>query len=113
MPTVPITVAYGDGIGPEIMEATLHILKEVGAKLQIEKIDIGEKVYLAGNSSGIDPSAWDSLRTPKFFSRRPSLHLRVVAIRALTSRSARRSGCTRTCGPVFRITRSLRPGIPT
>jgi hypothetical protein len=28
-----ITVAYGDGIGPEIMEATLHILKEAGAKL--------------------------------------------------------------------------------
>ena len=33
MPSVPITVAYGDGIGPEIMEATLHILKEAGAKL--------------------------------------------------------------------------------
>ena len=53
MPTVPITVAHGDGIGPEIMEATLHILKEAGAKLAIEKIEIGEKVYLAGNSSGI------------------------------------------------------------
>jgi isocitrate dehydrogenase len=71
MPTVPITVAYGDGIGPEIMEATLHILKEAGAKLQIEKIDIGEKVYLAGNSSGIDPSAWDSLRNTKVFLKAP------------------------------------------
>ena len=57
MPSVPITVAYGDGIGPEIMEATLHILKEAGAKLAIEKIEIGEKVYLSGNTSGIDPSA--------------------------------------------------------
>ena len=71
MPTVPITVAYGDGIGPEIMEATLHILKEAGAKLQIEKIDIGEKVYLAGNSSGIDPSAWDSLRNTRVFLKAP------------------------------------------
>src|SRR4030088_2790555 len=71
MPTVPITVAYGDGIGPEIMEATLHILKEAGAKLQIEKIDIGEKVYLAGNSSGIEPSAWDSLRKTKVFLKAP------------------------------------------
>ena len=71
MQTVPITVAYGDGIGPEIMEATLHILKEAGAKLQIQKIDIGEKVYLAGNSSGIDPSAWDSLRDTRVFLKAP------------------------------------------
>lgn len=71
MPTVPITVAYGDGIGPEIMEATLHILKEGGAKLDIEKIDIGEKVYLAGNTSGIEPSAWDSLRNTKVFLKAP------------------------------------------
>jgi isocitrate dehydrogenase len=71
MQTVPITVAHGDGIGPEIMEATLHILKEAGAKLQIQKIDIGEKVYLAGNSSGIEPSAWDSLRDTKVFLKAP------------------------------------------
>src|ERR1700681_3154889 len=71
MQTVPITVANGDGIGPEIMEATLRILKEAGAKLQIEKIDIGEKVYLSGNTSGIDPSAWDSLRTTKVFLKAP------------------------------------------
>lgn len=71
MQTVPITVAHGDGIGPEIMEATLHILKEAGAKLQIQKIDIGEKVYLAGNSSGIEPSAWDSLRETKVFLKAP------------------------------------------
>src|SRR5712691_2460054 len=71
MSSVPITVAYGDGIGPEIMEATLHILKEAGAKLQIEKIDIGEKVYLSGNSSGIEPSAWESLRSTKVFLKAP------------------------------------------
>src|SRR4026207_1489403 len=68
---VPITVANGDGIGPEIMEATLQILKEAGAKLQIEMIDIGEKVYLAGNSSGIEPSSWDSLRSTKVFLKAP------------------------------------------
>src|SRR5436190_15731229 len=71
MPTIPITVAHGDGIGPEIMEATLHILKEAGAKLAIEKIEIGEKVYLSGNTSGIDPSSWDSLRRTKVFLKAP------------------------------------------
>ncbi len=68
---VPITVAHGDGIGPEIMAATLHILKESGAQLEIETIDIGEKVYLAGNTSGIEPSAWDSLRRTKVFLKAP------------------------------------------
>jgi len=71
MPTVPITVAHGDGIGPEIMEATLSILKEAGAKLDIERIDIGEKVYLAGNTSGIEPSSWDSLRSTRVFLKAP------------------------------------------
>src|SRR6266702_3884976 len=71
MPTIPITVAYGDGIGPEIMNATLHILKEAGAKLEIEKIEIGEKVYLSGNTSGIDASSWDSLRRTRVFLKAP------------------------------------------
>jgi len=69
--SVPITVAHGDGIGPEIMKATLRILKEAGARLEIETIDIGEKVYLAGNSAGIEPSAWDSLRRTKVFLKAP------------------------------------------
>src|SRR6266581_5014533 len=68
---VPITVAHGDGIGPEIMDATLSILKEAGAAIEIETIEIGEKVYLRGNSAGIDPSAWESLRRTKVFLKAP------------------------------------------
>src|ERR1044072_7757833 len=71
MGTVLITVAHGDGIGPEIMDATLFILKEAGAKLDIQRIDIGEKVYLAGNTSGIEPSSWDSLRSTRVFLKAP------------------------------------------
>lgn len=68
---VPITLAYGDGIGPEIMDATLRIIQAAGAALEIETIEIGEKVYLNGNSAGIDPSAWDSLRRTKVFLKAP------------------------------------------
>src|SRR5262244_2928240 len=72
MPTaVPITVAYGDGIGPEIMAATLHILKEAGARLDIEEIEIGEKVYNRGVSAGIEPASWESLRRTKVFLKAP------------------------------------------
>jgi isocitrate dehydrogenase len=68
---VPITVARGDGIGPEIMEAVLHILKEAGAALEIEEIQIGEKVYLRGVSAGIEASAWESLLRTRVFLKAP------------------------------------------
>ena len=72
MPTkTPITVAYGDGIGPEIMNATLQILEAAGAQLEIETIEIGEKVYLRGNSAGIEPSSWESLLRTKVFLKAP------------------------------------------
>jgi len=67
----PITVAHGDGIGPEIMEASLRIIRESGAELEIETIEIGEKVYLRGNTAGIDPSSWESLRRTKVFYKAP------------------------------------------
>src|SRR5437870_6566924 len=67
----PITVAHGDGIGPEIMSATLQILEAAGAPLAIETIEIGEKVYLRGNTAGIEPSSWESLRRTKVFLKAP------------------------------------------
>src|SRR5579864_6698801 len=72
MPTkTPITVAHGDGIGPEIMAATLEIIEAAGAAIEIETIEIGEKVYLRGNTAGIEPSAWESLRRTKVFLKAP------------------------------------------
>src|ERR1700686_3669931 len=68
---VPITVARGDGIGPEIMDATLRIIQAAGARIDIEEIEIGEKVYLRGISAGIEPGAWESLRRTKVFLKAP------------------------------------------
>jgi isocitrate dehydrogenase len=69
--TTAITVAKGDGIGPEIMDATLSILKAAGAQLEIDEIAVGEKVYLAGNSSGISQESWDIIRRNKVFLKSP------------------------------------------
>jgi isocitrate dehydrogenase len=71
MANTAITVARGDGIGPEIMDATLRILEGAGARLDIEEIEIGEKVYLAGNPAGVAPEAFDSLRRTKVFLKAP------------------------------------------
>lgn len=66
-----ITVAKGDGIGPEIMDATLKIILAAGAKIEIEEIEVGEKVYLAGNTSGIAKESWDIIRRNKVFLKAP------------------------------------------
>lgn len=66
-----ITIAKGDGIGPEIMEATLHILLSAGAKIEIEEVEVGEKVYLSGNTAGISKQAWDVIRKNKVFLKAP------------------------------------------
>ncbi|MFD2037630.1 NADP-dependent isocitrate dehydrogenase [Belliella marina] len=66
-----ITVAYGDGIGPEIMKATLNILEAAGAQLEYDVIEIGEQVYLKGISSGMEPGAFESLKETKIFLKSP------------------------------------------
>jgi len=66
-----ITVAKGDGIGPEIMDATLAIILKAGAQIEIDEIEVGEKVYLSGNSSGIAKESWDVIRRNKVFLKAP------------------------------------------
>lgn len=66
-----ITVAKGDGIGPEIMDATLRIILAAGAQIEIDEIEVGEKVYLAGNTSGIARESWDVIRRNKVFLKAP------------------------------------------
>jgi isocitrate dehydrogenase len=68
---IPITVAHGDGIGPEIMDATLRIILAAGAAIDIETIEIGESVYKRGLGNGIEPSSWESLRRTKVFLKAP------------------------------------------
>ncbi len=66
-----IAVAYGDGIGPEITEATLRILQAAGAPLAFDPIEIGEAAYLKGVLSGIPREAWDTIRRNRVLLKGP------------------------------------------
>jgi isocitrate dehydrogenase len=66
-----ITVARGDGIGPEIMDATLRVLDAAGAPLRYDVIEIGEQMYLQGHTSGIASEAWDTIRRNRAFLKAP------------------------------------------
>lgn len=71
MKTSRITVAHGDGIGPEIMKATLDILERAQVPLAFDTIDIGEKVYKQGLTSGIAEKSWETLLQNKVFLKAP------------------------------------------
>src|SRR6056297_3188251 len=68
---VKVAVAKGDGIGPEIMDATLNILHAAGANIAPEYIELGEQVYLSGNSSGIAKETWETIIRNKLILKAP------------------------------------------
>jgi isocitrate dehydrogenase len=66
-----ITVAEGDGIGPEITKAVLRILDAAGCGLEYDRISVGEKEYLRGENSGVSKDAWSVLRRNPLFLKGP------------------------------------------
>lgn len=58
----PITVAYGDGSGPELLEACLNILQEAGAPITVESISAGERIYRQGARDGMLPGDLPQLK---------------------------------------------------
>jgi len=66
-----VVLAKGDGIGPEIMDATLKILDRAGAQIEPHFIEIGEKSYLMGNSSGICNNDWILIDKAKVILKAP------------------------------------------
>jgi isocitrate dehydrogenase len=62
LPAAVIPVAAGDGIGPEIMAATLDILLAADPTLRFRPVTLGLEAYRNGHSGGVDPAAWDAIR---------------------------------------------------
>lgn len=58
MAKTKIAIARGDGIGPEIMDATLKILDAAGAEYDPTYITIGKEAYDAGIMTGISEEDW-------------------------------------------------------
>lgn len=56
-----ISVAHGDGIGPEVMEAVLRIFDAARVPLEYEPVEMGRGVAVNGDRTGISPEARDSV----------------------------------------------------
>ena len=66
-----IAIARGDGIGPEIMDATLNVLEAANTGLTFEEVKIGKAVYESGHSSGITPESWERVRQNQILLKAP------------------------------------------
>jgi isocitrate dehydrogenase len=71
MTATRVTIAFGDGIGPEIMRASLAVLEAAAAPLVYETVEIGEAVFRKGVPSGIPQEAWAVLRRNRCFLKAP------------------------------------------
>lgn len=67
----PISIAYGDGIGPEIMSAVLSILEASNARIKLEVVEMGEKSFLEGHNAGIPAATWQSIQNNKVLLKSP------------------------------------------
>ena len=66
-----LTVAYGDGVGPEIMEAALNVMREADVMLSIDTIEVGQRIYDMESPSALLPSYWEKLHRTKLLLQAP------------------------------------------
>ena len=109
---VKVAVAKGDGIGPEIMESTLRILEAAGANIEPEFIDLGEKAYLSGHTSGIDTEAWEAIRTNKVILKAPITTPQGSGYKSLNVTLRKSLGLFANVRPVAALTPYVRSHFP-
>lgn len=63
MSKIKISVAKGDGIGPEIMDAVISIFDAAQVPLQYEFIDMGKSIYDKGFGTGMTDEAKSSVES--------------------------------------------------
>ena len=68
---IRFTAAAGDGVGPEIMDATLRVLDAAGCDCKVSRVELGEKVYRQGVTSGIAEETWEAIRSTGVLLKAP------------------------------------------
>ncbi|WNY25431.1 isocitrate/isopropylmalate dehydrogenase family protein [Methanolapillus millepedarum] len=62
--TKTVAVIRGDGVGPELVDAMMKVLKAAGTKVEFKMCDAGETWWKAnGGNSLVPPETWDILKS--------------------------------------------------
>lgn len=57
-----IVLVKGDGIGPEVADATMEIIKAAGLDLDVQEFLVGESAFNAGYANGIQDGALEAVK---------------------------------------------------
>jgi isocitrate dehydrogenase len=71
MTAYKVTVIPGDGIGPEVVQVALDLVKEAGVHLDIELCEAGESVFAKGVASGVMPETIESIKRTRLALKGP------------------------------------------
>lgn len=69
--TTPITISFGDGVGPEIMYAVLNIIRHANVPISTHTIEIGARAYHHGFRYGIPAYCMDKIMENKILLMAP------------------------------------------
>ncbi len=94
---------------PRLADAVLRILDAAQCGLTYEHIEVGEKVYLSGNSSGIPAESWDTLRRNPVFLKGPIATPQGSGYKSLNVTIRKSLGLLAEC----RLCRSFHPFVKT
>lgn len=80
---VTVAVARGDGIGPEIMDATIKVLKAAKVPLDFKYIDMGKEFYLKGYSTGMTSEAKAMVESSRVLLKGPMETPKGVGVKSI------------------------------
>ena len=66
-----ITVLPGDGIGPEVVESALEIIRATGVPVEFEKCEAGARAFQKGIVTGIPPETIESIERTRVVLKGP------------------------------------------
>lgn len=68
---IPVCIAPGDGIGPEITQAVMQILESAKAPIQFQEVPMGLSCFSSELTSGIPEQSWSAIRDNRVLLKGP------------------------------------------
>lgn len=104
-----VSVASGDGIGPEITSATLRVLEAAGVPLTFKQVEIGMACWREGLTSGMPAESWDAIRSSGILLKGPMTTPQGTGMKSLNVTLRKSFGLYANVRPV----RSYVPYVPS
>jgi isocitrate dehydrogenase len=108
-----VSIAQGDGIGPEIVEAVQFVLRESGTPVEFSPVRMGLAMYREGHPGGIHPEVWSSVRETGLLLKGPITTPQGGGVKSLNVTLRKTLGLFANVRPVRAFHPVLKAAFPT